>query len=54
NGQSVDAVHSRFLRRLIANVLGAPSLFRVVIGPADPDHWNHFHFDSAPYHYVRI
>lgn len=50
----VRAVHSRFLHALIARLLATPHLFRVLIGPADPDHWNHFHLDCAPYRYVRI
>lgn len=51
---SLAAVHSRFLRTLISRLIAEPRLFRVLIGPADPDHWNHFHLDCAPYHFVNV
>lgn len=48
------AIHARFLHTLARRLLAEPDLFRVLIGPADPDHRNHLHLDCAPYHYVRL
>jgi hypothetical protein len=29
-------------------------VFRTLLGPAHPDHADHFHFDMAPHPYVNL
>ena len=45
--------HERFLRAL-TQALIARDVFRTLLGPAHPDHHDHFHFDMAPHHYVEL
>lgn len=49
----VGREHSEFLREL-AERLAAESVFRSLIGPADPAHATHLHLDMAPYSYVKL
>jgi hypothetical protein len=49
-----NEVHARFLRKLTDNLLERNDVFRGMIGPADPSHADHFHFDVAPWRYVRL
>lgn len=48
-----DARHARFLRAL-TQALIARDVFRTLLGPAHPDHADHFHFDMAPHYYVDL
>jgi hypothetical protein len=34
--------------------LVARRIFRTLLGPAEPDHADHFHFDMAPSPYVNL
>jgi hypothetical protein len=52
--RGVGAVHSRFLHVLAERVIAERPLFRVMLGPAEPGHQNHFHFDVAPWRIVNI
>jgi hypothetical protein len=45
--------HARFLHAL-TQALIARNVFRTLLGPAHPDHRDHFHFDMAPQHYVDL
>jgi hypothetical protein len=47
------AEHARFLH-LIAERVIAEQLFRVILGPAEPGHANHFHFDMAPWTLINV
>jgi hypothetical protein len=49
-----ERVHREFLRELARRVIAARDMFRVVLGPAYPDHENHLHVDYAPYRLVRV
>lgn len=46
-------VHARFLR-LLTERLSEDDTFRVMIGPARPDHRDHLHFDMSPWRYVYL
>ena len=46
--------HRRFLRLLAARLVQRRDIFRVLLGPGDPAHKNHFHFDVAPYRLVNL
>ena len=48
------AVHARFLHLLAERVIARYDLFRVMLGPAEDGHDNHFHFDVAPWRSVNI
>lgn len=48
------ALHARFLRLLAQRVIADDTLFRVVLGPAEPGHHNHFHLDMAPWRIVNV
>lgn len=48
-----DRVHARFLDALTQALL-ARDVFRTLLGPAHPDHADHFHFDMAPSYYVDL
>jgi hypothetical protein len=50
---SDDPRRSRFLRALTETLL-TREVFRTLLGPAHPDHTDHFHFDVAPHPYVRL
>lgn len=45
--------HEQFLRELTRAIVDH-DLFRTLLGPAHPDHTDHFHFDMAPWNYVRL
>jgi hypothetical protein len=53
-GRGVREVHSRFLHLLARRVSQRYDIFRVMLGPAEPGHDNHFHFDAAPWRIVTI
>jgi hypothetical protein len=50
----VAALHTRFLHELTARCEERSDLFRVLIGPNQRDHADHFHFDMSPWHYVNL
>lgn len=52
--RGVAAVHARFLHTLAERLVEERPLFRVMLGPAEPGHQNHFHFDVAPWRIVNI
>jgi hypothetical protein len=45
--------HARFLEALTQALL-ARDVFRTLLGPAHPDHADHFHFDMARQYYVDL
>jgi hypothetical protein len=45
--------HARFLSELTDELI-ARRIFRTLLGPAHPDHKDHFHFDMAPHDYVKL
>jgi hypothetical protein len=45
--------HARFLDELTRTLIER-DVFRTLLGPAHPDHKDHFHFDMAPSHFVRL
>jgi hypothetical protein len=52
-GDDVAARHARFLEELTAELVQR-EVFRTLLGPAHPDHEDHFHFDMAPSKYVQL
>lgn len=52
-GDTVVERHARFLDELTAE-LAAREVFRTLLGPAHPDHQDHFHFDMAPAKYIHL
>jgi hypothetical protein len=48
------ALHTRFLHELTARCEQRSDVFRVLIGPSQRDHADHFHFDMSPWHYVNL
>jgi hypothetical protein len=48
------ALHARFLRELTDELRDRRDIFRGFIGPADPKHADHLHFDVSPWRYVRL
>ena len=54
NATGAGAVHRDFLRLLARRVIDSDKLFRVILGPADPKHRGHFHFDMAPFRIVNV
>ncbi len=52
-GDALAERHSRFLRAFTQELLRR-NVFRTLLGPAHPDHDDHFHFDMAPHHYVAL
>ncbi len=54
NATGAGAVHRDFLRLLAQRVIDSDKLFRVILGPADPKHRGHFHFDMAPFRIVNV
>lgn len=48
------ARHAAFLRALADRLVQRRDIFRVLLGPAEPGHKNHFHFDMAPWRLVNI
>jgi len=53
SGDALVERHARFLHALTQALL-ARHVFRTLLGPAHPDHRDHFHFDMAPHHYVDL
>ena len=53
HGDESSERHARFLRA-VTQALIARDVFRTLLGPAHPDHHDHFHFDMAPHHYVDL
>ena len=53
-GAERDADHQKFLHLLAKRVIDEENLFRVILGPADPKHKEHFHFDMAPFRIVNV
>jgi hypothetical protein len=53
SGDALVERHVRFLHAL-TQALIARNVFRTLLGPAHPDHRDHFHFDMAPHHYVDL
>ena len=51
---ATGSVHARFLHTLAQRLVDEDGLFRVMLGPAEPGHHNHFHFDVAPWRIVNI
>jgi hypothetical protein len=49
-----DEIHARFLRLLTSRLEARKDVFRGMIGPSHPSHRDHFHFDMAPWRYVRL
>jgi hypothetical protein len=52
-GDALVERHARFLRTLTQTLIER-NVFRTLLGPAHPDHQDHFHFDMAPRHYVSL
>jgi hypothetical protein len=52
-GDPVVERHARFLTELTDELI-ARGVFRTLLGPAHPDHKDHFHFDMAPHPYVKL
>jgi hypothetical protein len=52
-GDPVVERHARFLSEL-TDELVARRVFRTLLGPAHPDHEDHFHFDMAPHPHVNL
>lgn len=46
-------LHAKFLREVVDR-LRAERVFRGVLGPGHEGHADHFHFDQAPWRYVRL
>ena len=53
HGDAVLERHARFLTELTKELI-ARGVFRTLLGPAHPDHADHFHFDMAPSNYVDL
>jgi hypothetical protein len=49
----VAAMHAEFLAA-VGRELEREGVFRRMLGPSHPTHGTHFHFDMAPYEYVRL
>jgi hypothetical protein len=54
NGNAAAELHSRFLRELTDELRERDDIFRGMVGPPDPKHTDHLHFDVAPWRYVRL
>lgn len=52
-GDAQSATHAYFLAELTRELV-ARDVFRTLLGPAHPDHDDHFHFDMAPWNYVHL
>ncbi len=46
-----DAHHARFLHQLTDVLSQRPDIFRGIVGPPQPRHHDHLHFDAAPWRY---
>ncbi len=49
-----DQIHKEFLHLLAKRIIAEPRLFRVILGPADPKHHDHFHVDMAPFRIINV
>lgn len=47
-----DAYHARFLHRLVEELREHPEIFRGIVGPPRPRHFDHLHLDAAPWRYA--
>jgi hypothetical protein len=54
SGNAQAELHARFLRELTDELRARDDIFRGLIGPVDPKHADHFHFDVSPWRYVRL
>lgn len=45
---------ARFLHDLVIRLAARPDIFRGMLGPGEPRHEDHFHFDAAPYRYIDV
>lgn len=45
---------ARFLHDLVLRLAARPDIFRGMLGPGEPRHEDHFHFDAAPYRYINV
>lgn len=54
SGNAAAELHGRFLRELTDELQGRDDIFRGMVGPPDPKHTDHLHFDVAPWRYVRL
>ena len=52
-GGALERRHARFLEELTRTLIQR-DVFRTLLGPAHPDHHDHFHFDMAPGHFVDL
>ncbi len=52
-GDLVSQRHAYFLAELTRELVSRGT-FRTLLGPAQPDHSDHFHFDMAPWSYVNL
>ena len=52
-GDTSSVTHAYFLDQLTRELVGR-GVFRTLLGPAHPDHSDHFHFDMAPWSYVHL
>jgi hypothetical protein len=50
---AINSLHARFLHELALRCEQS-GVFRVMIGPSQRDHTDHFHFDMSPWHYVNF
>jgi hypothetical protein len=50
---ATSARHAYFLDQLTRELIQR-DIFRTLLGPAHPDHADHFHFDMAPWTYVHL
>jgi hypothetical protein len=50
---ALERQHARFLDELTRTLIER-DVFRTLLGPAHPDHKDHFHFDMAPEHFVHL
>lgn len=49
-----EGEHSRFLQLLARRIIDRPGLFRVILGPAHPNHNDHLHLDMARGRVVNV
>jgi hypothetical protein len=52
-GSALERRHARFLQQLTRTLIER-DVFRTLLGPAHPNHRDHFHFDMAPSRYVHL
>lgn len=54
NGTGKDREHARFLRLVAQRAIDQDGLFRVILGPAHPNHADHLHLDMAQARVVNV